>query len=167
MDAMAPIATVAHVIQLSVAPVFLLGGVGAMLAVLTNRLARIVDRARVLEAELPGAAPGRVDTLTKGLRRMAARARLTSWAISFCIGCALLISSVIVALFVGSSINWNLSTVIASLFVSSILSLICGLLCFLREIYLSTRYLRIGAPDPEHSTPGAKVVATQTGQPPA
>ena len=46
------IAAVAHVIQLAVAPVFLLSGIGAMLVVMTNRLARVVDRARALEATL-------------------------------------------------------------------------------------------------------------------
>ena len=44
------ISPIAHVIQLSVAPVFLLSGIGAILAVMTNRLGRIIDRARVLEA---------------------------------------------------------------------------------------------------------------------
>jgi hypothetical protein len=54
------ISPVAHVIQLSVAPVFLLSGVGAILAVMTNRLGRIIDRARWLEAQLEAAPPERV-----------------------------------------------------------------------------------------------------------
>jgi hypothetical protein len=49
------VSTVAHVIQLAVAPVFLLTGVSALLGVLTNRLARIIDRARALEAGAPSA----------------------------------------------------------------------------------------------------------------
>ncbi len=40
---------ISHVIQLSVAPVFLLTGIGALLGVVTNRLSRIVDRARTVE----------------------------------------------------------------------------------------------------------------------
>jgi len=52
---------IAHIIQLSIAPVFLLTGVGTLLNVLSGRLARIIDRARVLEQrletpELPGSA---------------------------------------------------------------------------------------------------------------
>ncbi|HUD96751.1 MAG TPA: DUF2721 domain-containing protein [Woeseiaceae bacterium] len=39
---------VAAIIELSVAPVFLLAGIGALLTVLSNRLGRITDRARVL-----------------------------------------------------------------------------------------------------------------------
>lgn len=55
MQAAASVTTVAHVIQLAVAPVFLLTGVGAILAVLINRLARVVDRFRVLERMQPAA----------------------------------------------------------------------------------------------------------------
>lgn len=162
------VAAIAHTIQVSVAPVFLLGGVSAMLGVLTNRLARIVDRARRLEAEAEAgsAAPGRMAGLREGLRRLALRARLTSAAIAFCIGCALLISSVIVVLFIGTFSRWNLSALIAGLFVLSVLSLIGGLLCFLREIQLATRQLRIGELEPEHEVPAAQAVRTQRGQPP-
>src|SRR5258706_1090070 len=42
-------AAIAHVIQLSVAPVFLLSGVAALLAVMTGRLSRVIGRARRLE----------------------------------------------------------------------------------------------------------------------
>jgi Protein of unknown function (DUF2721) len=47
--------TVAHAIQLAVAPVFLLSGIGAILAVMTSRLGRIIDRAHVLEDKLDSA----------------------------------------------------------------------------------------------------------------
>jgi hypothetical protein len=47
------IALIAHSIQLSVAPVFLLSGVGVLLGVLTNRLARVVDRARARRGATP------------------------------------------------------------------------------------------------------------------
>ncbi len=158
------IAAIAHTIQVSVAPVFLLGGVGAMLGVLTSRLARIVDRARKLEGELATAAPGCGPGLRKALQHLARRARLTSAAIAFCIGCALMISSVIVVLFIGTFSRWNLSALIASLFILSVLSLIGGLLCFLREIQLATRYLRIGEIEPEQVVPAARPAANR--QPP-
>jgi len=47
-----PVATIAHVIQLSVAPVFLLTGIAGLLDVLTGRLARIIDCGRVPERSL-------------------------------------------------------------------------------------------------------------------
>jgi len=159
------VAAIAHTIQVAVAPVFLLGGVSTMLGVLTARLSRIVDRARKLESDLVIAAPGRVPGLRTALQQQARRARFTNLAIVFCIGCALMISSVIVVLFIGAFSKWDLSRLITGLFVGSIVSLIGGLLCFLREVQLATRYLRIGELEPEQSVPGMQAVKTHRGQP--
>jgi len=99
MQTTAPISEIAHVIQLAVAPVFLLSGVAALLNVLTNRLARIIDRARALEA-LERAAPGGVAPELHGeLRHLSQRARLINWAISLDTTCALCICALIAALF--------------------------------------------------------------------
>ena len=45
------VSTIAHVIELAIAPVFLITGIGALLAVMSNRLARIIDRARQIETK--------------------------------------------------------------------------------------------------------------------
>lgn len=144
-----PITTIAHVIQLAVAPVFLLSGIAAMLNVLSSRLARIVDRARVLESQFASATPHSAEVLRTSLRRLAMRARLASYGISLCTTSAILISSVVIVLFLGSLFGLSVRTVIAVLFIAAMLALTAGLICFLREIYLSTRYLRIGEPEPE------------------
>jgi hypothetical protein len=135
------ITTVAHVIQLAVAPVFLLTGIGAILAVLTNRLARVVDRFRVLERSLPetGMHP-RAGESTE-MARLSRRSRLIHWAISLCTVAALLICIVIATLFIGSILNVDVSATIASLFIAAMLALIAGLLSFLREIALATGVL--------------------------
>ncbi|NKF23212.1 DUF2721 domain-containing protein [Solimonas marina] len=151
------VAEIAHTIQVAVAPVFLLGGVSAMLGVLTSRLGRIIDHARRLEGQYVTAPDERLPGLRIALRNQARRANLTSYAIGFCIGCALLIASVIVVLFVGTFARWNLSIPIGVLFVASITSLICGLMCFLREIQLATQHLRIGELEPDRVRPGAPV----------
>ena len=77
MNQDAPLAEVAHVIQLAVAPVFLLTGIGALLGVLASRLARTVDRARELEKKLMTAPPGRALVIRESLRQQSKRARLT------------------------------------------------------------------------------------------
>jgi hypothetical protein len=151
------IVSIADVIRLAVAPVFLLSGVAALLNVLTNRLSRIVDRARHLELEFPRAAPARVATLRDSLGRLAVRARLVSWGISLCTGSAVLISVVVVVLFIDSLVGINLSAIIATLFIVAMLALTLGLVCFLREIALATRHLRIGEPEPEHSPPAVEI----------
>jgi len=154
------IASIADVIRLAVAPVFLLSGIAALLNVLTNRLARIVDRGRHLEVEFPSAAPGRMQMLRESLGRLALRARLVSWGISLCTGSAILISIVVVVLFIDSLTGVNFSAIIALLFIVAMAALTLGLICFLREISLATRHLRIGEPEPEHSPPGGQAVDT-------
>lgn len=137
------VASIAHLIQLSVAPVFLLTGVGSILGVLAGRVSRIVDRARKLESDLPHSPTPRHTEIHVELRRLSRRAHLTYWAISLCTICALLVCTMIALLFIGDFIATSTATVVALLFISAMLSLIGGLLCFLREVYLAIRYLRI------------------------
>ena len=140
----ANVTDVAHVIQLSVAPVFLLTGIGALLGVMTNRLARIIDRARKME-ELLVHSSGDVEAdLRRKLKTMSKRAKLTNFSISLCVMSALMICCVIVALFVSAFIAKQVTVIVGYLFIASMLSLIGALLSFLREIYISTAVLRIG-----------------------
>jgi len=126
---------IAHVIQLAVAPVFLLSGVGVTLTVLTNRLSRIVDRARVLEKH---------SEEHEDLKTLKRRAKLVNRALTLCVVCALLVCLVIVALFVSPMVRVDLSGVIAFLFIGAMAAYVAGLLTFLREIFLATASLRIG-----------------------
>lgn len=135
----ADVTTVAHAIQMAVAPVFLLTGVGAILAVITNRLARIVDRSRVLNAS----SDHKQSVHKEEIAMLALRARWVHWAVSLCTMSALFICIVIAALFVGSEIGMDPSRAVSLLFILAMLSLISGLLCFLREIHLSTGHLGI------------------------
>jgi hypothetical protein len=134
MQSAADVTTVAHVIQLAVAPVFLLTGVGAILAVITNRLARIVDRSRVLS----NSSDQKQSAQKEEMAMLARRARWVHWAVSLCTMSALFICIVIAALFVGSEIGMDPSRAVSLLFISAMLTLISGLLCFLREISLAT-----------------------------
>ena len=138
------ISTVAQVIQLAVAPVFLLSGVGIMLTVLTGRLARVVERAREVEAMAKSATPTDYPTHQQQLQVLARRARLMNRAITLCTICALLVAFVVVALFVGAYVEFKLANVVALMFVIAMLSFIAALLCFLREVFLAIASLRIG-----------------------
>ncbi len=136
-----PVTTIAHAIQLAVAPVFLLTGVASILSVLTNRLGRIIDRSRFLEGNsLP------IDETHKAiqveLKSLKQRARLIHLAIGLCTTCLLLICSVVAVLFLGSFITLNMAVVIALLFVAAMLCLIAALLNFIGEIYLATVHVR-------------------------
>ncbi|EXJ16514.1 DUF2721 domain-containing protein [Imhoffiella purpurea] len=138
-----PITTVAHVIQLSVAPVFLITGIGAMLTVLTNRLGRIVDRARVVENSSPNTAPTGM-TPEEELRRLSLRAKLISTAISLCTFTALLVSAIIATLFLGAFFSFGVSLIVALFFVAAMLAFIAALLLFLREVFIAIEGLKFG-----------------------
>lgn len=135
---------IAHVIQLAVAPVFLLTGVAAILSVLTHRLGRIIDRARAIEGWLPSAGESQRRTYLEQLAMLSRRARLANWAISLCTTSAFLVCTIIIVVFLETFLSLNLPSAIALLFIVAMLALIAGLLIFLREIYLATASLRIG-----------------------
>jgi len=139
-----PDVAVAHVIQLAVAPVFLLSGIGAILAVMTNRLGRIIDRARVLEARLDGASAELIALLRADLATLSRRAKLIGRAITLCTITALLVCTVIAVLFMSAFLRFDASIPVALLFIAAMAAFFLGLLWFLREIYVATVSLRIG-----------------------
>jgi hypothetical protein len=138
------ITDIAHGIQLAVAPVFLLSGVGVTLTVLTNRLARIIDRARSLEGSLSAVAEPAAGPIRAELRVLSRRARLVHRAITLSTTCALLICVVIVALFAGVALGRDLSWLIVVLFIAGLCAFIGALVAFLLEIRAATASLRFG-----------------------
>ena len=139
---------VARVIQLAVAPVFLLSGVGVTLTVLTHRLSRIIDRARQLETA-PPAVTGSA-AIAAELVELSRRAQLVQRSITLSTACALLICVVIVALFTGALLDTDLSGLVITLFIAAMCAFIGALLFFLREIPVATKTLRWG---PNHPRP--------------
>lgn len=132
---------IAHAIQLALAPVFLLTALGAMLAVMTGRLARIVDRARTLET-LTDEQPERAEHRRAELVLIARRARVVSWAIALCTTTALLVAAVVAMLFLGAVFQFQAGVTVALLFVAAMIAMIAALSLFLREVFLSTSTLR-------------------------
>jgi len=138
------ISEIGEVVRTAVAPVFLLSGVGVTLTLLANRLARVVDRARALEQHEASTHERDMHELRGSLNTLARRSRLLGRAIALCTICALLVSMVVVALFLGAFVDFRLAPVIATLFIVAMLSFIGGLLLFLREVFIATSALRIG-----------------------
>jgi hypothetical protein len=144
MDSPSHVASLAQVIQLAVAPVFLLAGVGTTLNVLASRIGRIIDRARVMEERLPSAAPELAQELHKRLQVLSKRATLINRAIALCVLCGLLVSLVVAALFISSSLQIDLARPIGIAFVIALLSLAAALVYFLREVFIATASLTFG-----------------------
>lgn len=135
------VTSASEVIQLAIAPVFLLMGVSTLLGVLTGRLGRLVDRFRALneKCESPQAQAENPSctNFNQELFILSCRANWVHKAITLSTLSLLLVSVVIGMLFLGSAIGWDSSWLVSLLFVVAMLSLIIGLGCFLREIYLS------------------------------
>ncbi|MCA0374829.1 MAG: DUF2721 domain-containing protein [Gemmatimonadetes bacterium] len=136
--------TIAHVIQLAIAPVFLLTGIASMLVVLTNRLGRIIDRARLLEGHLPDLTGEHRALVGDDLRMLSRRARHINRAISLFTLAALLVCVIIAVLFVSAFFARDVSYLVSASFVVAMAALITGLVSFLREVFLATQSLRIG-----------------------
>ena len=133
------ISDVASAISLSVAPVFLLAGVGGLLNVLTSRLSRAVDRVRLLSSS-DNSSRTQGDEVEFEIQLK--RTNLIHWSIILSTVCALAISLVVVLLFEGNFILNDPSMLITILFVGAMISLTAAMILFLFEISLALRVMR-------------------------
>ena len=128
---------IARVIQLAVAPVFLLTAVGTLISALNNRLGRVIDRRRVIQDRLLGPADLQNADDRQELRVLLRRIRLIYFAMLAAAGGALLVCLVVAGAFVGALVSVDLSRAIAGLFVLAMFAVIACLGMFLREVYLA------------------------------
>ena len=139
------VTTVAQIIQLAVAPVFLLAGIGAFLNVCAGRLSRIVDRARQIEPLLLASRGDEHDRWLSELRVLDRRMVLVSRAIFLTVLAAVLICTVVVLLFAASLANAHFGTAISLLFIASMIAIGLGFAVFLLETRVGSRAVRIRA----------------------
>jgi len=126
---------ISRVIQLAVAPVFLLTALATLITALNHRLGRAVDRRRVLQermgaSDVPGGTRSELAIIVR-------RTRLIYYAIASAVIGALLICLVVASAFIGALVSVDISRVIAVLFILAMVSLICCLSLFLREVFLA------------------------------
>jgi hypothetical protein len=133
---------VARLIQLAVAPVFLLTAVGTIIGVLSTRLGRAVDRSRLLEDRLRQLQPEGQKAAREELGVLSRRVRLVYAAIVLAVICALFVGLLIAVAFVDAFINIDLSKFIGLLFIGAMVAFIFSLLVFLREIFLAVTSAR-------------------------
>jgi hypothetical protein len=143
LNAALNIGDVAHAIQLALAPVFLLTGIAGILNVMAGRLARIIDRGRQLTENPISPEPHQGETVHVELQSLERRRHLASAAITACTFSALLVCTVIAALFLEVLLQVELKWLVGMLFTGSTLALVVGLAYFLREVHLATRTVRI------------------------
>ena len=128
---------IAGVIQLAIAPVFMLTAVGTVINALSVRLGRAVDRRRELEERLTTLSQGELPSAQEELATIARRIRFVYLSIVFAVISALFTALLIACAFVGAFVRTDLSLMIAGMFVCAMLALIVCLLLFLKEIFLA------------------------------
>ena len=138
--------TVTHAIQFAVAPVFLLTAVTGLIGAAAGRLARIIDRARLLEDRLDSGevSDEMAQRSHKELDLLRQRGWLVNGSIALLTLCAILIGLTIVALFLGETIELNVLKVATICFLSCVISFLAALLCFFAETLLATQLLKFG-----------------------
>lgn len=137
---------ITHVITLAIAPVFLLTAVGTLMGVLANRLARIVDRIRVLEDKLHELGLGELMPARSELENLRQRLRLIYSAVAAAVFCALFVGLLIIVAFIDAFMSINLAKVVGLLFVMAMVAFIGSLVVFLREIFLAVANTRKSMP---------------------
>ncbi|GGE16698.1 hypothetical protein GCM10011529_23940 [Polymorphobacter glacialis] len=137
--------TIAASIQLAVAPVFLLTGIGSILNVLASRLGRVTDRARKLESEIGGYPSERRRVALQDLAALNKRMGAAHWAIALCTFSALLVCLVVAILFVGELVPIRGAAIVPWLFIAAMGLLTAGLTLFLYEIQIAMRSVRFRA----------------------
>jgi hypothetical protein len=143
MDQTLPVSTIAHLIQLAIAPVFLLAGIAGILNVLAQRLARVVDRGRNLEREYESFDEATREHAAAELDIILRRMWIVNLAITACTASALFVCLVVAILFVADLAQIAFARPIAVLFIVAMGLLIVGLTLFLAEIRLAARFVSI------------------------
>jgi len=143
MEMFPAVTTIAQTIQLSLSPVFMLAGIGAVLNLIAGRLSRVIDRARVLEQLHPTSTGREHDRQVWELRLLDRRMGVINAALFLCTGSAIATCSVVALLFVGELATLRIGTIVALIFIIAMLMLIAGLVMFVIEVRMSVRATRI------------------------
>jgi len=133
---------ISRIIQLAVAPVFLLTAIGTILSALNNRLGRIVDRRRVLEDRVrkaPTAGEQAAQEDVSELELLARRISLIYHAIVLAILCALFICMLVASIFLGVFVAVDLARLVGTLFILAMFALIGSLWMLLREVFIAVK----------------------------
>ncbi len=137
------IGDVTSAVQLALAPAFLLTGMAGLLGVMTNRLARIIDRGRCLTEGSSKTTENLPDQTKTELQSLEQRRNVASAAITMCVLSALLVCSVVAVFFFEALLGLKLNWLIGLLFMGATTTLVISLAFFLREVHLATRGIRI------------------------
>ena len=140
--------TIIHLIQLSVAPVFLLAGVAGLLNVFTGRLTRIIDKLEKIDAYVTSQQKKNKhykedQKIIKRREFLLMRMKNTNYAIFFCASTGFMVGLMILSVFATTLFDFHAEYAISILFILAMVSLCLSLFLFLREIYYTTYFIRM------------------------
>jgi hypothetical protein len=130
---------IARVIQLAVAPVFLLTAIATLISALNTRLGRIVDRRRVVQERQQMQTSDAAAIAGQEIGMLVRRSRLVYYAIFCSVLSALLVCLVVAGAFLGALLGVDLARTVATFFIAAMLAMIAALGLFLREVFLAVR----------------------------
>lgn len=133
---------VLNAIQLAVAPVFMLTAIAAMIGTVATRLARIIDRARVLEERLASGTQSDEDAAYWELNRLKLRGRICNWSVGLLGVCGMLIVATVMVLFLGETALPRTERLVPWTFLGALGVFVIALVLFLLETFLATHTLR-------------------------
>ncbi len=132
------------ILQTSIGPVILISGVGLLLLTLTNRFGRMLDRARQLNQELgAGPAPAKMEAIRAQIAILIRRASILRLSITLGSLTVLLAAVLMLLLFLGASLQLELSGIIAVVFCVALLSLIGSMLAFIFDMNVALKAVRL------------------------
>jgi sterol desaturase/sphingolipid hydroxylase (fatty acid hydroxylase superfamily) len=145
MDYSPEVLTIAQTIQLSLSPVFMLAGIGALLNVLAGRLSRVIDRARALEAAPAAMSDEERTRRAWELRLLDRRMTIINRALFLAVSSAVMTCAVVATLFVAVLASLHIGQLVAIAFILAMLLLIASLSCFMIEVSNSMEANRVRA----------------------
>lgn len=131
------------IIQLSITPVILISGLGALCISLTNRMGRIVDRTRNLAGLIQKANLEDRKHLEEQLLIMFRRAKIMRFSMTMITSSMFVSGLLVMLLFLSALTRLDLTVVLLGFFATSICCLLAGLAAFLRDLYLSLHAVQV------------------------
>ena len=137
-----PLTHLSQILQLSITPIALISGVGLLVLSMTNRLGRVIDRSRELATEVKEGKTEDTEARPE-LVLLFRRARLLQVALALISGSTFCAVLMVVALFAMNVSGRELANLVLTLFGLCLLGMIASIACFLGDIFLSIRWLRL------------------------
>ena len=154
------VGVIAEAIKLATAPVFLLTGVGGILNVLGNRLARVIDRARLVQSMIEDGGKSRslpssgIEHYYQELTTLKRRKLIINVATAFLVLSAVLIAMTVIELFFSVSVEpgkLHISNWVPVTFIGSFISLVSSCVLYLVEILYASNTISFDPVNPADS----------------